>query len=676
MARPAGARILPDICLQEPDDPDSRLHTSCRTLVYVECAKYVYAYKIFMNLSCYRYLKIPICCDFLMPAAQDKVEMKTIKGILNGRKYNIGYFQREYKWKKRQIEQLIHDLELKFSTQYSENHEVKDIVKYEKYHMGTIITSSTNQGHSIIDGQQRLTSLTLLLIYLNNLQKSNIAYNKKLISIDTMIFSDKYDKRTYNLDIEDRSECMNSLCDDIKFTHNTESEENIIRAYQDIKEIFSYDANDEKLKYFIWWLIENVVFVEISMASDDKAYSIFETMNDRGLSLTSTEMLKGYILFRVGDISEESVLDHKWKNEMEKIKKIGKDEDAEFFKAWLKGKYAEIVRSKSTEKEDFEKIGIQFHNWLKENESRMNLSDEQSFKKLLDKELPFYVDLYLKINTATKKFDKNLEYVYYIGKLGVANTFYYPMLMSPITMHDDTEVKNKKMNMCARFLEIFYMFKKINHRTTEYSSIKHTIFNIIKEIRNKSVDELAEILKEKTKSIDENLKNMKEYGIQGNTKKYVKYTLIRITSHIEEKSGKNNTFKEYISRDVKDKITIEHLLSRDIDYSKNEFENEQEFEKYRNMIGALILLPESFNKSYGSLPYDKKLEHYYGHNLLAQTLAPKCYELNSEFKKYYAESRIPFKPHPEFKKQDVIDRQALYQKICEEIWSVDGFEDC
>ena len=45
----------------------------------------------------------------------------------------------------------------------------------------------------------------------------------------------------------------------------------------------------------------NVILVEITAYSDDNAYSIFESMNDRGLNLTSTEMLKGYILSRFGD---------------------------------------------------------------------------------------------------------------------------------------------------------------------------------------------------------------------------------------------------------------------------------------------------------------------------------------------------------------------------------------
>ena len=44
------------------------------------------------------------------------------------------------------------------------------------------------------------------------------------------------------------------------------------------------------------WLIENVYFVEVTASADTDAYAIFETMNDRGLSLTPVDMLKSYLL--------------------------------------------------------------------------------------------------------------------------------------------------------------------------------------------------------------------------------------------------------------------------------------------------------------------------------------------------------------------------------------------
>ena len=68
-----------------------------------------------------------------------------------------------------------------------------------------------------------------------------------------------------------------------------------------ISNIFSEELKYDKLPLFIEWLKEKVVFVEILAFSDENAYTIFETMNDRGLNLTPTEMLKGYLLTHLKD---------------------------------------------------------------------------------------------------------------------------------------------------------------------------------------------------------------------------------------------------------------------------------------------------------------------------------------------------------------------------------------
>ena len=57
---------------------------------------------------------------------------------------------------------------------------------------------------------------------------------------------------------------------------------------------------DMSLAVFADWLIENVYFVEVTASADTDAYAIFETMNDRGLSLTPVDMLKSYLLSQMG----------------------------------------------------------------------------------------------------------------------------------------------------------------------------------------------------------------------------------------------------------------------------------------------------------------------------------------------------------------------------------------
>jgi hypothetical protein len=81
----------------------------------------------------------------------------------------------------------------------------------------------------------------------------------------------------------------------------------------------------------------------------------------------------------------------------------------------------------------------------------------------------------------------------------------------------------------------------------------------------------------------------------------------------------------------------------------------------------LLLLPKSFNASYGDLPYDEKLPHYNSQNLLARSLHRSSYDHNPGFRKYIEGTGVPFKPHEYFKRADLDQRQTLYREIAEGI---------
>ena len=84
--------------------------------------------------------------------------------------------------------------------------------------------------------------------------------------------------------------------------HSESGAEHLEIGYRDIEDQFNNcrdTLTGKGLLHFVDWLIENVHLVEITAYSDEDAYTIFETMNDRGLSLTPTDMLKGYLLAKI-----------------------------------------------------------------------------------------------------------------------------------------------------------------------------------------------------------------------------------------------------------------------------------------------------------------------------------------------------------------------------------------
>jgi uncharacterized protein with ParB-like and HNH nuclease domain len=114
----------------------------------------------------------------------------TLKTILIGRKYTVDYFQREYRWGQKQIEQMLADFQGTFEEFYDpDDHDTpEEVMNYGFYYMGCIICTGGSV-KKIIDGQQRLTSLTLLIIYLNNLQKETVKDEDLLVPLDDMIYS-------------------------------------------------------------------------------------------------------------------------------------------------------------------------------------------------------------------------------------------------------------------------------------------------------------------------------------------------------------------------------------------------------------------------------------------------------------------------------------------------------
>jgi len=98
---------------------------------------------------------------------------KSLRQVLSGVQYSIDFYQRDYEWQTKQVDELITDLTSRFLEHYDPSHVRSDVAAYPSYFLGSIVLSRRSDGIFIVDGQQRLTSLTLLLIYLRNLQRSS-----------------------------------------------------------------------------------------------------------------------------------------------------------------------------------------------------------------------------------------------------------------------------------------------------------------------------------------------------------------------------------------------------------------------------------------------------------------------------------------------------------------------
>ncbi len=122
----------------------------------------------------------------------------------------------------------------------------------------------------------------------------------------------------------------------------------------------------------------------------------------------------------------------------------------------------------------------------------------------------------------------------------------------------------------------------------------------------------------------------------------------------------------YVARG-QNRYEVEHIWADHPERHTDEFAHPADFAEHRNRIGGLLLLPKSFNASYGDLPYDEKLPHYNTQNLLARSLHAQCYDHNPGFLHFVQTSSLPFQAHAQFKKADLDERGALYRSIAERI---------
>jgi uncharacterized protein with ParB-like and HNH nuclease domain len=246
--------------------------------------------------------------------------------VLENQKYTVDYFQREYNWQKKHIDRLVFDLTSAFLNEYEDGDKREEGSDCNTYYLGPFVVSEKEGKRSIIDGQQRLTSLTLLLIFLNHLQKK-LGMTEK---IEPLIFSEHRGMKSFNIHVEERKLCLESLFTKGTYTVATDddpSTANMAERYNDITQAFPEEIDDKILPFFLDWLKYNVVLVEIVAYSDDNAYTIFETMNDRGLNLTPTEMQKGFLLSRLTQPAKRSKANEDWKKAVEALKAFDPNED-------------------------------------------------------------------------------------------------------------------------------------------------------------------------------------------------------------------------------------------------------------------------------------------------------------------------------------------------------------
>ena len=606
---------------------------------------------------------------------------RSVQQLLQSQSFAIDEYQREYKWEKENIDELLADLQGKFFSAYKPGDTTTKVSAYDEYFLGSIIVSKRNGKNYLIDGQQRVTSLTLLLICLY--RSAEMQKLQVVKTIAPLIFSDNLGEPKFNLDIPERLPVIEALFKGEAFNPEgkDESVQTMYARYRDIEENDLIAELGEALPHFCYWLMTRVGLIEIATDNDNYAYAIFETMNDRGKPLSPVDMLKAYLLAPVENADLRLKANQEWKKEVLALISWGgvheAERDANCIKAWLRAQFADTLRDRkagATDK-DWELIGTVFHRWVRDNSSRLQLGTEAANVAMICVSFPFFAKAYRRILDASRTYTKGLEAVFYNAHNDF--TWQNTVLLAPLVATDDDETVRRKLAVTATYLDIWLMRRVVNYIRVGYSSTSYAMWLLCRDIRRQSLPALVAILSQKLADDDVTFQGSPSRGREGIadlglnqfSRRYIFHLLARLTAATEVGAGRSDSFDKYVARKVKNPFDIEHIWADSFAPVREHFASAQEFQTWRNHVASLLLLPADVNRSLQAKPFSEKQAHYAKQNFYAASLDPIVYQHQPQFAHFRATNKLPFQPFATFGREEQLARRELVAALVEIVWA-------
>lgn len=608
-------------------------------------------------------------------------DKQSVESCLKQKTYYIDFYQREYVWSKETALTLLDDIFYNFRLGYEQNKnsEITESLmeKFNWYYLNVYITNNIKGKNYIVDGQQRLTTLTLIATKLYHLLKQG---DKLKDILGQCIFSNNGFRDIFNLDNDKRNNIMDCIFNNKSYPneYKNKTEENLIDRYKDISSYLDsklIDSENNKLKMFILYFLKRLVLVELAINQDDTPM-IFEVINDRGEALKPFEILKGKLIGALPKSDTESFCE-KWDQSFLQLI----DMEDSFFSDLIKSKFV-FKRNSDIEKN----INNYYHRYIFENNDiadklQFRKQDENhisNIKKFITQDVVYYSKLYNKIEYSEDIF---LRYCREINGLSGQ----YQNILSACEINDKDE--DKKIKHIAKEYDRFWVLLNLNgiYDSIEFQDLTYQLNESLKNAPMENYREifnalLTNIIKEK-RSLETinsllDFQSFMERNYTNMNTKLLRYLFARveqfICEHINEKP-KNDVF--YIASKTGERTAyhIEHILSRN-DTNLSYFDNEEEFEKQRNLLGGLLLLKDKVNISSSNEEYEDKLKTYNASLVWGRSLCPDFYHhTNKDFLNFNESLKdgVQFESYDKFDKAALEKRSKLLYEIIKIIWEVE-----
>ena len=513
-----------------------------------------------------------------------KASIESLKKVLcdDERFYQIPDYQRPYSWDKDNVSDLISDL----VTSYINNIE-------ENYFCGSLVLVQGDKGRlDIIDGQQRVTTFTILACVIRDLYYDILDEKQK--DYIKLSIQDKYEntKRKlkfltndkYQLDFEE------TVLKKINFVSNKNDYEkdfpknrylqNAHFIRDNIKENFGNFNID--VNKFVIWLYEKIVLTTILCPNADSAIRIFNVLNDRGMPLSPIDILKSSLMQRILNEEDKNTFKVSWEAIITKL-----EFDDIAFEDMLNSYLYYKLGDNPSVRIDTELMDI----FKKENKLENPLEIISEIKK--------FSDSYIEILTLKNKYIFCLKYL--------KHRIYWTSILASAKF-----VKYKDFDKLIKYLMAYYYQNWIAGKTV--ANIKQTSFNIIKSIKkDDNIDEIVKLMQENLKKYETTNVFENELNINNHYERnWAKPLLILVEYFWTDSQNEQQSFIPLSS-----KLHLEHILPQ----TTNEFWNNiftiEQREIWTNSLANLVLLSLRKNIQAQNYDFNSKKEAYFNNDNVA-----------------------------------------------------------
>lgn len=507
-------------------------------------------------------------------------EIKGIGKLIKESHLKVPIYQRPFAWEEKQIEELLND--------------IKESTNEEEYFLGTIVLTKIQELNrlEIVDGQQRISTIAIFFAAL----KMNLSDEKSSNKIQEDYLSEYDIREGENIPKLELNQQDNNFFREYIINRNTEYPDKI-ESHRRIKRAFDVSENfiDKLLKsnnndpnvLYDWkeFIDEKLKIVLIIVPSEANAFTIFETLNDRGLELAQIDLLKNYLYSKAGSRRLKEA-QNSW---VELTSKIESSENEGLVLTYIKHHWASqhgFVRVKNKELYSNIKKGIK------------NTTQVITFINTLKNDVDIYLAILNHNNSYWNDYDnKCKEYIATLNYFGLEQ--YRPLLLAIIKKFNKVEV-TKSLKLILSWL-----IRNLITGSLGGGTLEQTYANKAKEVFSGKIDNTSKLLESLKDLIPQDRDFKERFRISTVSKhKYARYYLQAIENYHR---GQDNP--ELLVNTNPDSVNLEHILPEKPADSWPNF-TEEEINSYVKRVGNLTLMKTRENSEFKSALFSEKKKKY------------------------------------------------------------------